>query len=167
MALDEDEKPIDLFGGRQDLENRLIRTVGDPNLRLREDGLRIFRALRFSTQLDFDLGEEERAAIAAHPEWGTPVSPERVRIEVEKGLCGAAPVRLEPMFAAGLMARFTDGAAGPDLSGLTALPSDPAARWAGLCTALTECGAVSGPEDFLRRLRVEKRTIKAILERMK
>lgn len=44
MALDEDERPIDLFGGRQDLENRLIRTVGDPNTRFAEDGLRILRA---------------------------------------------------------------------------------------------------------------------------
>ena len=167
MALDADGTLIDPFGGADDLARRTIRTVGDPAVRLKEDGLRIFRALRFAAQLDFDLGEDERAAIVSHPEWGDPVSPERVRMELEKGLCARAPERLEPLFASGLIDRFLDAHANPDLRGLTAVPLDPVPRWAALCAALISCGAVSDAGDFLRRLRVEKRTIKSVLEHLK
>lgn len=66
MALDTDGTLIDPFGGAEDLRRGVIRTVGEAAPRLREDGLRIFRGLRFSAQLDLELGEEERAAIAAH-----------------------------------------------------------------------------------------------------
>ena len=163
MALDADGTLIDPFGGAEDIRGKTIRAVGDPNLRFREDGLRVFRALRFAAQLDFELGEAERTAISAHPEWGGPVSPERVRAELEKGLCGIAPTRLELLFAAGLMDRFLNTPAVPDLSGLTALPAEPAARWHGLCAALRACGAVFSPEDFLRRLHMERRLKKEIL----
>ena len=167
MALDADGTLIDPFGGADHLAQGVIRTVGDPNLRLREDGLRVFRALRFAAQLDFDLGEDERAAIVSHPQWGNSVSPERVRMELEKGLCARAPERLEPLFASGLMDRFLDRPVTPDWSGFAHLPTAPIPRWSALCAALRECGAVDDPAEFLRRLRVEKRTIRAVLEHLK
>jgi len=48
MALDEDGKLIDPFGGKEDLEHRLIRCVGEPDDRIAEDALRALRALRFA-----------------------------------------------------------------------------------------------------------------------
>jgi len=158
MALDIDGTLIDPFGGESDLRSGIIRTVGDPELRLKEDSLRIFRGVRFCAQLGMELGEAERRTIAAHPEWGDPASPERVRAELEKGLCARAPERLEVLFEAGLMERFTDGRAVPDLSGLKYKAAQPAARWGELCVALLDCGAVQDPEEFLRRLHMDRRT---------
>lgn len=163
MALDADGSLIDPFGGERDLEKGIIRTVGEPTARFREDGLRIFRGVRFSAQLGLELGEAECVAVMDHPAWGKAVSPERVRVELGKGLCGAAPERMELLFSAGLMDRFLNEPARPDLSGLAEMPNQPAVRWRGLCAALTECGAIGIPEEFLRSLHMEKRLKKEIL----
>ena len=55
MAMDADGNIIDPFGGRRDLEARILKAVGDPDERFREDGLRIMRALRFSSVLGLSL----------------------------------------------------------------------------------------------------------------
>lgn len=65
MALDMRGRLTDPFGGRADLAHGLIRTVGDPAERFREDGLRILRALRFVAQLGFDLEPRTLAAMQA------------------------------------------------------------------------------------------------------
>lgn len=57
MYMDIDLKPIDFYNGLQDLDNRVLRMIGDPDKRLKEDSLRIIRALRFA--VDFDLSIEE------------------------------------------------------------------------------------------------------------
>ena len=49
----------DPYGGRGDVDSRIIRAVGDPRVRFDEDALRILRALRFSAALDFDIDDEE------------------------------------------------------------------------------------------------------------
>jgi tRNA nucleotidyltransferase (CCA-adding enzyme) len=54
---------IDLLNAKTDLDNRIIRTVGNPNLKLREDVLRILRAVRFATILDFEISDDVRQAI--------------------------------------------------------------------------------------------------------
>lgn len=51
MAYNDEEGLVDCFGGKEDLENRIIRCVGDPDIRFNEDALRIMRALRFSSVL--------------------------------------------------------------------------------------------------------------------
>ena len=163
IALGSDDVLIDPFGGQNDLLGRTIRTVGDPNIRFFEDGLRLFRAVRFAAQLDFDLGEAELSALTAHPEWGTPISAERIRIEVEKALCAAAPQKLEVLFSSRLMARFIENRSTPSLTPLAALPPLPTNRWAGLCRALLTCGAISDPEVFLRSFNMDKRTLRGTL----
>ena len=55
---------IDPFGGREDLEARSIRCVGNPALRFKEDPLRMLRALRFAAQLGFEIEETSKRAIA-------------------------------------------------------------------------------------------------------
>ncbi|MBQ6560188.1 MAG: hypothetical protein IJL85_05100, partial [Erysipelotrichaceae bacterium] len=64
MCLDHEGKVIDLFGGIEDLDHGLIRTVGDPYKRFEEDALRILRALRFEAKLNFTI--EEKTAEAIH-----------------------------------------------------------------------------------------------------
>ena len=57
---------IDYVGGVPDLEARLIRTIGDPEVRMREDPVRMIRAVRFATKLDFEIEPATRAAIEHH-----------------------------------------------------------------------------------------------------
>lgn len=58
MAYNESDGIIDLFGGTTDLENKIIRAVGDPEKRFCEDALRILRAFRFAAQLEFEIEEK-------------------------------------------------------------------------------------------------------------
>ena len=53
--MDKDENIIDLLKAKVDLEKKVIKTVGNPKYRLKEDSLRILRAIRFATILDFDI----------------------------------------------------------------------------------------------------------------
>ncbi len=74
----------DLFNGQKDLKEKIIRTVGNPEERFGEDALRLLRAVRFATELDFSIEEGTRKAIkklAATLEF---ISKERIRDEFEK-----------------------------------------------------------------------------------
>ncbi len=100
MALDEDERPIDLFGGREDLKNHIIRTVGDPAERFREDGLRILRGLRFASRLDFVIEPETAQAMVEGRELLSNISAERIFTELKGILIGPAAGRVLRTFAA-------------------------------------------------------------------
>ena len=63
LAYSEKTGLVDLYGGLSDIENKLIRTVGEPEKRFNEDGLRIMRALRFASTLGFTIEEETKKAI--------------------------------------------------------------------------------------------------------
>ncbi|OGF56816.1 MAG: hypothetical protein A2Z21_02535 [Candidatus Fraserbacteria bacterium RBG_16_55_9] len=73
---------IDLVGGVRDLQSRIIRTIGDPHERFREDYLRLLRAIRFTCALDAELTAETSAAIRAHHEGLLLISAERVQGEL-------------------------------------------------------------------------------------
>ena len=79
---------VDPFGGRADLENKVIRCVGDPYQRFGEDALRILRALRFAAQLGFALDPATAAAAYALRDTLELVSRERIAAELTKLLCG-------------------------------------------------------------------------------
>ena len=79
---------VDPFGGRADLENKVIRCVGDPYARFNEDALRILRALRFASQLGFALDPATAAAAYELRQTLDLVSRERVAVELTKLLCG-------------------------------------------------------------------------------
>lgn len=76
----------DPFGGRHDLERKILRAVGDPRLRFQEDYLRILRALRFSARFDFVIEEGTWIAAKATVDGLRQLSAERVRDEWFKGL---------------------------------------------------------------------------------
>ncbi len=58
-----EQRVIDFVGGRADLENRIVRAIGDPHARFREDKLRLLRAVRFTATLDFSLDPTTRDAV--------------------------------------------------------------------------------------------------------
>ena len=99
MALDENEKPIDLFGGQEDLNNGIIRTVGDPKERFHEDGLRILRGLRFASRLDFEIDAETARAMVECRDLLNNISAERIFAELKGILVGPAAGRVLRDFA--------------------------------------------------------------------
>lgn len=84
-----EERVLDYVGGRDDLRRRLIRCVGDPAARFREDHLRLLRAVRFAATLGFDLEERTAEAIRAHAERLANISAERVQQELSRILTEA------------------------------------------------------------------------------
>lgn len=84
---------LDPHGGREDLGRRLVRAVGDPIERFREDGLRPLRAVRFAAQLGFNLEAATLAAIRPSIDRFRLVSAERVRDELQKILLSPLPSR--------------------------------------------------------------------------
>ena len=79
---------VDLYGGRDDIYNSIIKTVGNPDKRFEEDGLRIMRALRFSATLGFKIEEETAKAIHRNKDLLKNISAERIAIELTKLICG-------------------------------------------------------------------------------
>jgi len=84
---------IDYAGGVADLEARLIRTIGDPEVRMREDPVRMLRAVRFAAKLGFEIEPATRAAIERHREDLLNASVPRVVEEIYRALGIAAAAR--------------------------------------------------------------------------
>lgn len=63
FCMDSNGKTIDLLDAKDDLDNKIIKTVGNPKYRLKEDVLRILRAIRFATSLNFDINPDVKKAI--------------------------------------------------------------------------------------------------------
>lgn len=82
---------VDLFGGRQDLKDKVVRAVGNPTERFEEDALRLIRAVRIATQLDFKIGTQTLQAIKQLASSITAVSWERIRDELMKILASKQP----------------------------------------------------------------------------
>lgn len=79
---------VDPFGGKEDIEKKIIRCVGEPEKRFSEDSLRILRALRFSSVLSFSIDNETEKAMFKCKSLLKHISRERVFAELSKMLCG-------------------------------------------------------------------------------
>lgn len=82
---------IDLFSGRQDIEKKIIRTVNNPDMRIKEDALRILRAVRISSKLGFEIDIELKKAIKRNRNLLYNLSKERIKQEIEKILLSDRP----------------------------------------------------------------------------
>ena len=85
---------VDLFGGQEDLDRGVIRCVGVPEERFREDALRILRALRFAAVFDFAIDPETEKALRLLAPSLSNVDAERIREEFFKLLCGPGAGRI-------------------------------------------------------------------------
>jgi len=95
---------LDFTGGRADLETKLIRAIGDPEKRFREDHLRLLRAVRFAARLGFGIESQTFAAIRHLAPLIHSVSAERIRDEIARILTeGGARYGLELLDATGLL----------------------------------------------------------------
>ena len=94
MAYNRWEGLIDIFGGLEDLKNRKIRAVMDPEAKFSQDALRILRAVRFSGQLDFEIEEETLKAMKKYSYLASTIKKERVRQEIQKAIVSKAAGRV-------------------------------------------------------------------------
>jgi len=109
LSLNDDDymRLIDLFGGMRDLQQKTIRTPDDPDITFSDDPLRMMRAVRFATQLDFDLAPEVYEAIRKNKHRIRIVSPERIIDELNKILLAEKPSKgLKLLFETGLLHEF-------------------------------------------------------------
>lgn len=88
MAYNETDGIVDPFGGRDDIENKVIRCVGDADTRFNEDALRIMRAIRFASVLDFSIEEKTAESIIKNENLLSGIACERIKAELMKLLCG-------------------------------------------------------------------------------
>ena len=153
MAYNEAEGLVDPFGGQKDLQNGLLRAVGEPQQRFTEDALRILRLYRFAARFGFALdAATARAARQLAPHLDC-ISAERIQEELAKLLTAPQPgAYLEPAVLAVVLPELTPAAleaAKPVLDACPAGEENLPVRWAALLRSLGE----SATRRVLKRLR--------------
>lgn len=133
MALDENLNVIDPFGGKEDLERKVICAVGEPERRFSEDALRILRGVRFAAQLGFMVEEETAKAMEVCAPLVDKVSAERIKTEVEKILLSPNPQRVGELVAFGVLDRFHSDWIPCDWDELNHVQNTPVERWRAFC----------------------------------
>jgi len=120
----ENGEVLDLVGGIQDIRNHIIRCIGDPLSRFKEDHLRLLRAVRFCASLrsrEFFIEERTWEALCSQAEHIDLISPERIREELNRMLCGPDPVHaMELLAKSGLLRRIL-----PEVTALKGVPQPP------------------------------------------
>ena len=153
MAYNEAEGLVDPFGGQKDLQNGLLRAVGEPQQRFTEDALRILRLYRFAARFGFALdAATARAARQLAPHLDC-ISAERIQEELAKLLAAPQPgAYLEPAVLAVVLPELTPAAleaAKPMVDACPAGEENLPVRWAALLGALGEADT----RRVLKRLR--------------
>ncbi len=153
MAYNEAEGLVDPFGGQKDLQNGLLRAVGEPQQRFTEDALRILRLYRFAARFGFALDAvTARAARQLAPHLDC-ISAERIQEELAKLLAAPQPgAYLEPAVLAVVLPELTPAAldaARPVVDACPAGEENLPVRWAALLGALGEADT----RRVLKRLR--------------
>lgn len=162
MAMTARGELSDPFDGRGDLERRLIRCVGRPEERFSEDALRMFRALRFSAQLGFEIESLTMAAISSCAHLCAWLSAERVRDETEKILMSPKPELVGTAVGDGLFSGHIERAVLPydALCRLNCLPEDRHMRWSAFCAVLHSAGLIASARDFLFAMRLDAKAVR-------
>ncbi len=106
MAYHPEHGLVDLFGGMEDINGKIIRCVGDPVERFTEDALRMLRAVRFSAQLGFYCGGKYESGTGADVGESGHVSAERIQTELVKLLVSDHPDYLRTAWETGLTREF-------------------------------------------------------------
>lgn len=93
LAMKENGEVIDLFAGLDDLNKHLIKAVGNPEERFHEDALRMMRAVRFASKLDFVIDKSTLKGIVNNAQLLEKIAIERIQVEFTKLLLGLNPAK--------------------------------------------------------------------------
>ncbi|MDH4201753.1 MAG: CCA tRNA nucleotidyltransferase [Phycisphaerae bacterium] len=169
-----EKKVLDFVEGQNDLEKRILRTIGDPDERFSEDYLRMLRAVRFAVKLDFTIEPQTWTSIQKHAGKITGISAERIAAELEQilthpGRALGVQLLIDSGLAAAVFESYQGQAAAFGISVLEYLPKAVdfplalAAFWAGFETkaVLAECRKLKLSNDHLKHVRflLEKRNV--------
>lgn len=163
MAYSDESGIVDEFGGIEDLENGVIRCVGNPEERFGEDALRMLRAVRFSAQLGFDIEQGTCEAIEKLAPAIDKISRERIHSELGKILLSEHPEYIDKAYRLGITAVvFPEYDMINDkeitLRLLGKVPSEISFRYAAIL-----CGNGSKEaSEALRRLKLDNETIRHV-----
>lgn len=162
IALSPDGMISDPYDGIKDIQNKTIRCVGDANVRFGEDALRMFRALRFSARLGFNIDYDTLSAIESKSHLAAELAPERVHEELEKILLTSRPDTMSAVISFGLLKKYIPGAGWkmPDFSAIANMQKKALPRWAAFSIMLQKYGYIPSVEEFLLALRLDGRTIR-------
>lgn len=167
----------DPFGGKADLERKVVRAVGDPDARMREDRLRALRAIRFAARFGFSIEEGTRAAIDSSAPYLGRLSRERIKQELDKTMeqVAAPSAAFEVWRSSGAFGSLLPQLAGLDSSALRApdclampgsvvRPARRSLRFAALLSSLTprEAAAVMAS---LKSSRAEAQLVESLVDR--
>lgn len=84
LYMNENERVIDFYNGEYDLKKHIIRMIGDPDIRIKEDPLRIIRAIRFKITLDFEIEESLLESIKRNKELLKNINKEKIEQDIKK-----------------------------------------------------------------------------------
>lgn len=182
MAWHPERGLFDPFGGREDLENRVLRAVGDPDMRFTEDALRILRAVRFASELGFSIEENTAAAMERQAGRLALIAPERVREELTRLLCGrwvqrtllgctavigAALPELRPMFGCTQdNPHHCYDVWGHTVRAVGQVPPEPCLRWAMLLHDSGKPACKTVDEQGVGHFRGHPKASRALAERL-
>ena len=188
MAYDPETGLVDLFGGQQDLQKKVIRCVGDPMERFSEDALRMMRAARFAAQLGFTIEADTKEAMKRLAPTLSKVSAERIQTELVKLLCSDHPGEFLTLYETGLtkvfLPEFDDAMETPQntphhcynvgihtLKGVEGVEADKVLRLSMLLHDLgktvTRKTDATGRDHFRGHARVSAQMARKILRRLK
>ena len=162
MAYSKTRGLVDLFGGRQDIEAKILRAVGSPEKRFSEDALRIMRLFRFSAQLGFEIEPQTLMGARNTASRLVGVARERIASELLRLICSPSPSRpLTLMKQIGVFEYIFDSFCPTDsaIEAMESLPTDEAARLAALLWGTEPDKA----EQLLRSLRLSNKLIAGAL----
>ena len=131
MAYNPDEGLIDLFDGEKDIERKIIRCVGDADTRFNEDGLRILRAMRFASVLEFEVEEKTADSVIRNRSLLKNISVERIYAELTKLILGNGATKILKQFYPVLSELFGEIPA-ENIEVLSYCPKDHTVRYAAL-----------------------------------
>ena len=98
MYFDQFGTLLDYHGGQKDLDNKLLRLIGDPYERLEEDPVRILRIIRFMLEFNFEIEKDTEKAMLEKSQLVDEISSERQKMELQKFLKIAKPSEIEAAF---------------------------------------------------------------------
>ena len=162
MAYNDRAGIVDEFDGIKDLEEKVIRCVGEPRERFSEDALRMLRAVRFAAQLGFSIDEKTKEAIKELAPTLAKVSKERIAVELIKILVSDHPEEIRTAYELGLtsvfMPEFDIAMQTVGMHSIVAMQHVQAEKRIRLSMLLHELGADKAKE-ILKRLKFDNATI--------
>ncbi len=151
---------VDCFGGQSDIQNRIIRCVGNPTERFNEDALRILRALRFAAVLGFAVESETASAIHRRSANLQYVSIERITAEFKRLICAADAVALMNEFSDVTTIFLPELSPCTDISLLNRVPARVHTRLAALFYGADITAEMA--KVILKRMRFDRHTIRDV-----